>query len=253
MTEPGAGGGGGPGADSPHQPVCVWERGGASEVDTVARNSGVGGAIIREDAQDHILLVYRCDGHWDGRTWRWAIPITADELARDGLVELSGLLPAPEPITTPPAGQSSIATVPVFVWTDPAAWTPFVVSRSDPLTGLTATATATPSTMRFDPGDGTGTQTCAGPGIAYDPQLLGGDPVAQAAMAGRCAHAYELLTRNVDGSLVAGRPPAWSATLSVDWEVTWTATNGQSGRFATITKATTFERAVTEVQVLVTG
>src|SRR3954470_3254525 len=65
VTEPGGGGGGGPGAsaDSPHQPVCVWERGGASEVDTVARNSGVGAAIIREDAQDHILLVYRCDGH----------------------------------------------------------------------------------------------------------------------------------------------------------------------------------------------
>src|SRR5689334_11469573 len=75
VTEPG--GGGGPGdAGEPHVPVCVWVRGGASEVDTVARNSGVGAAIIREDAVDHILLVYRCDGRWDGRTWRWAIPVT---------------------------------------------------------------------------------------------------------------------------------------------------------------------------------
>jgi hypothetical protein len=257
VTEPGAGqpggGGGTESDDQPHRPVCVWERGGGTEVDIVARNSGVGAAIIREDAQDHILLVYRCDGRWDGRTWRWAIPITADELARDGLVELAGLLPAPEPITTPPAGQSSIATVPVFVWTDPAAWTPFEVTRTDALTGLSATATATPMTMTFDPGDGTGALACNGPGLPYDPQLAGGDPTAQATMPGRCAHAYELLTRNVDGSPVAGRPPAWSAILSVDWEVMWLATNGQTGRFATITKATTFDRAVTEVQVLVTG
>src|SRR3954454_16811679 len=77
VTEPGSGGGGGPGdVEEPHQPVCVWVRGGPSEVDTVARNAGVGGAIIREDAVDHILLVYRCDGRWDGRTWRWAIPVT---------------------------------------------------------------------------------------------------------------------------------------------------------------------------------
>ncbi len=254
VTEPGSGGGGGPGdVGEPHQPVCVWVRGGPSEVDTVARNSGVGAAIIREDAVDHILLVFRCDGHWDGRTWRWAVPITADELARDGLVELAGLLPTPDPITTPPAGQSSIATVPVFVWTDPASWTPFEVTRADPLTGLSATAVATPTTMRFEPGDGSAAQTCDGPGIAYDPQLAGGDPTAQAALPGRCAHAYDQLTRNVDGTAVAGRPAAWSATLSVDWEVTWTATNGQSGSFATITKSTTFDRAVTEVQVLVTG
>jgi hypothetical protein len=35
--------------------------------------------------------------------------------------------------------------------------------------------------------------------------------------------------------------------------VSWTATNGQAGRFAVITKTATFERPVTEVQVLVTG
>jgi len=228
-------------------------RGGASEIDTVARLSGVNAQIIRDDADDHIMLVYRCDGRWDGRTWRWVVPATADELARDGLVELAGLLPSPQPITTPAAGQSSIASVPVFVWIDPATWAPFQVTRTDALTGLSATATATPTTMYFDPGDGSGALPCPGPGVAYDPALGNGDPVAQATLAGRCAHAYDRLTRNVDGTPVAGRPAAWPATLSVDWDVTWAASNGQSGRFATITKATAFDRAVTEVQVLVTG
>ena len=255
VTEPGGGSGGGTAGepDGPPKPVCVWERGGATEVNAIARNSGVTAAIIREDAEDHILLVYRCDGRWDGRTWRWAIPVTATDLARDGLVELAGLLPAPQPLTTPAAGQSSIATVPVFVWTDAGAWTPFEVTRTDPLTGLSATATATPTTMSFDPGDGSATQACAGPGIGYDPQLAGGDPGAQAGLVGRCAHAYIKLTRNADGSAVAGRPPAWSATLSIEWDVTWTATNGESGQFAPISKLTAFDRAVTEVQVLVTG
>jgi hypothetical protein len=62
-----------------------------------------------------------------------------------------------------------------------------------------------------------------------------------------------LVTRNADGSPVVGRPGAWTARLSVGWEVSWTATNGQAGRFAVITKTATFERPVTEVQVLVTA
>src|SRR4051812_11489787 len=206
VTEPGSGvpGSGGAAPHEPHRPVCAWVRGGASEVDTVARLSGVNAQIIRDDADDHVLLVYRCDGRWDGRTWRWVLPATADELARDGLVELAGLLPSPQPITTPAAGQSSIASVPVFVWTDPATWPPFRVTRTDPLTGLSATPTATPGTMYFEPGDGSGPLAWPGPGVAYGPALANGDPVAQAPLAGRCAHAYDRLTRNVDGTPVAG-------------------------------------------------
>src|SRR5436309_9422226 len=69
VTQPGSGtpgSGGGPGAnpDEPHRPVCAWQRGTASELDVVARQSGVGAQIVREDAVDHILLVYRCDGQW---------------------------------------------------------------------------------------------------------------------------------------------------------------------------------------------
>jgi hypothetical protein len=37
------------------------------------------------------------------------------------------------------------------------------------------------------------------------------------------------------------------------WEVSWVASNGESGSFAPITKTASFQRPVTEVQVLVTG
>jgi hypothetical protein len=256
VTQPGGDSGGGPGnngATHPTQPVCVWVPGGSTELDAIIRDSGASGQMIRETADDHILLVYRCEGAWDGRTWRWVIPVTAAELARDALVEISGVLPSPQPQTTPPAGRASIASVAVLVWTDPATWAQIHVSRSDPLTGLTATVSAQPRTLRFDPGDGTAPVTCDPPGVAYDPQLADGDANTQAQMPGRCAHAYTLVTRNADGSAVAGRPAAWTARLSVGWDVSWTATNGETGRFAVITKSATFERPVTEVQVLVTG
>src|SRR4051812_27205674 len=58
VTEPGRGGGRS-GSDHP-APVCVWVPGGTTEIDALARNSGPAAPIIRESADDNILLVYRC-------------------------------------------------------------------------------------------------------------------------------------------------------------------------------------------------
>jgi hypothetical protein len=254
VTEPGAGGPGSSGEPRASVPVCAWVRGGSTELEAIARDGGVSGSVIRDTAEDHILLVYRCDGRWDGRTWKWVIPVTAAELAADGLVEIAGVLPAPQPQTVPPAGRASIAGVAVLVWTDPAGWAPVTVTRSDPVTGLTATVVATPRRMRFDPGDGSEPMECSPPGVAYDVQLAGGDANVQLGLAGRCGHVYRLVTRNADGSPVAGRPATgWAAVLRVEWEVGWAATNGQAGRFAPITKRATFQRPVTEVQALITN
>jgi hypothetical protein len=237
----------------PPAPVCGWVRGTTTQVNAGIQNSGISGQIIRETADDHVLLVRECNGVWDGRTYQWLVPITAADLARDGLVELSGRLPNPAVITTPADGTASIATLPVFVAVDSTQWASIEVTRTDPLTGLSATAVATPTTMTFDPGDGSGDQACDGPGIGYDPSIGDGNPNTQAALAGRCTHAYTRITVNADHSPVAGRPHAWPATITVTWNVTWTATNGESGQFAPIPKTTGFDRPVTEVQALVTA
>jgi hypothetical protein len=256
VTQPGSAGGGGSPAPAPAPadvPVCGWVRGTTTQVNAVIQNSGSSGQIVRETADDHILLVRECNGIWDGRTYRWLIPLTATDLARDGLVELSGRLPNPAVLTTPADGTASIATLPVFVSVDPTQWATITVTRTDPATDLSATAIATPTTMTYSPGDGEADQPCDGPGTGYDPSIGDGNPHTQAALPGRCTHIYTRITINADHSPVAGRPHAWPATITVVWNVTWTATNGESGQFAPIPKTTGFDRPVTEVQTLVTA
>jgi hypothetical protein len=246
--------GGGSGGGS-HGPVCVWRDATPEQVDDTANNAGPGGRIVRDEAGDPGIQVLICDGTYDGHTWRLKPqPVTPQELASRAYVELQRDLPQPSVHTTPEDGHASIATVPVFVWLDAGQWTPRHYTETDPSgSGLSITATATPTTMAFDPGDGSPIIQCAGPAVAYDPGLDSGDPFAQAARSGRCTHPYARITRNADATPVPGRPNAWPALLDVTWGVTWAATNGVTGTLPPIAKATGFDRPVTEIQVLVTG
>ena len=245
---PGNSGGGG---GTSHGPVCVWQAPTAQQVEATVRNSGSGGQIVREQAADPGIEILVCDGVYDGRTWRnRPRPVSPQELAARAYVRLQRNLPAPAVHTTPGDGVASIATIPVFVWIDPDQWHPLTFTETDPNgSGLAVTATATPTTMAYTPGDGSPTLACTGPGLPY----TDGDPLTQAAAPGRCTHAYTLVTRNVDHTGVPGRPDGWPARVSVTWTVSWHATDGATGTLNPVTKATAFARPVTEVQALVTG
>jgi hypothetical protein len=244
-------GGGGGNNNAPHVPVCVWQSPTSQQVDATIRNAGASGQIVREEAADPGIQVFVCDGVYDGKTWRTKPrPVTAQELAARAYVRLQRNLPAPDVHTTPSDGKASIANIPVFVWLEPDQWHPLQFSESDPDgSGLAVTATATPATMAFTPGDGSPTQPCAGPGLPYTE----GDPAAEAADPAHCAHTYTLVTRNVDHSGVPGRPDGWPAQIAVTWTVSWRATDGATGTLNPVTKSTGFTRPVTEVQTLVTG
>src|SRR5436305_4302169 len=78
----GNGGGGNGGGGIVHVPVCVWQTATSQQVEATARNAGVGGQIVREEAADPGIEVRVCDGVYDGRTWRTKPrPVTAQELA----------------------------------------------------------------------------------------------------------------------------------------------------------------------------
>jgi hypothetical protein len=250
----GGGNGGGGGGGGNHGPVCVWQTATSQQVEATVRNAGVSGQIVREQAADPGIEVLVCDGVYDGRTWRTKPrPMTPQQLAALAYVHLQRNLPAPAVHTTPEDGVASIAKIPVFVWTDADQWHPLSFTETDPNgSGLAVTATATPSTMSYTPGDGSPAQRCTGPGAPFDP-THDGDPFAQATQPDRCAHAYTLVTRNVDHTGVPGRPDGWPAQVAVTWTVSWRATDGATGTLNPVIKSTGFERPVTEVQSLLTG
>jgi hypothetical protein len=244
-------GGDGGNNSAPHVPVCVWQSPTSLQVEATIRNAGASAQIVREQAADPGIQIYVCDGVYDGKTWRTKPrPITAQELAARAYVRLQRNLPPPDVHTTPPDGKASIANIPVFVWIEPDQWHPLQFTETDPNGGgLAVTATATPASMAFTPGDGSPSQSCAGPGAPY----ADGDPAVEAADPAHCAHIYSLVTRNVDHSDVPGRPDGWPAQVAVTWTVSWRATDGATGTLNPVTKATGFVRPVTEVQSLVTG
>ena len=244
-------GGGGDNNNAPHAPVCVWQSPTSQQIDATIRNAGPSGQIVREEAADPGIQVYVCDGVYDGRTWRTKPrPVSAQELAARAYVRLQRNLPAPAVHTAPQDGKASIANIPVFVWIEPDQWHPLQFSETDPNgSGLAVTATATPATMAFTPGDGSPTQPCAGPGAPY----ANGDPAVEAGDPAHCAHTYTLVTRNVDHTGVPGRPDGWPAQVAVTWTVSWRATDGATSTLNSVTKSTGFARPVTEVQSLVTG
>jgi hypothetical protein len=251
-TNPGTSGGG---RGSGSAPACVWQSPTPQQVEATIGNVGTSGQIVREQAGDPGIVILVCNGIYDGHTWRTRPrPLTAQELATLAYVRLLRNLPVPAVGTTPDDGVASIATIPVFVWLDPAQWQPLSFTETDPSgSGLAVTAVATPTTMTYTPGDGDAPIDCPGPAAPYDPTAGDGNPFTQAAQPGHCTHAYTRITRNVDHTPVPGRPDAWPATIDVTWTVTWTATDGAAGTLNPVTKTAGFDRPVTEVQTLVTG
>lgn len=112
----------------------------------------------------------------------------------------------------------------IFTWFwDKAGFAP--LSKTAVLNGVSATATATPTTLRFDPGDGSGSVTCTGPGREW--RTSDG---FNAPSGGGCGFMYRRVT--------AGDVPI-KATLTVAWTVSWTGSTGAAGTLPPLSTTTT--------------
>lgn len=138
----------------------------------------------------------------------------ARTLAEQALAQLRVTPPAAE--TNPPNGQTVI-NVPTWLWVN--NWQP--ISASASAAGVTATATATPLEISWNPGDGSRPIRCAGPGTPYNPSR------PARAQSTNCSFTY---TRSVG---------AFTITATQHWQLTYTATNGQSGNLGTVTSTAT--------------
>lgn len=121
----------------------------------------------------------------------------------------------PTVATAPPQGGLQLVGVDVWFWITNN--TPASATARVP--GLAATITARPrrTRLRFD--DGT-TIDCAGSGTSYDPAV---DYTRQSS---DCTHIFQ-------------DPGRQSVDVTITWDLTWTATNGQAGALPGVDRTTT--------------
>lgn len=160
-------------------------------------------------------------------------------LAQQAYGELS--LPVPNAFRSPSERNSDPAhggfpftIVGLRTWFWVGDWQ--ALQRTVELQGVSVTLTATPVEVRFDPGNGDGAASCAGPGRPWTPADGNAEPTD-----GGCAYTYTRVSP--DGPL--------TATTSVEWAVDWTSNTGAGGTFPTGMSEVSDELLVEQIQVVV--
>lgn len=138
-------------------------------------------------------------------------------------------------VASPRAAGKYVVGMPMWMWVTRSTSSYGPATAKATAGGVTVTATAKVSTIRWDMGDGT-TVTCTGPGTPYSPdqgKTLSPD----------CGHRYE--------RSAADQPDGrYKGTATATWTVTWTAPALHDGGEFTETRQTAFGVRVGEVQVL---
>jgi hypothetical protein len=138
--------------------------------------------------------------------------------------------PIPIEIGMNPVGRQ-VVKVPTWLYINENAFTTMEATATvtPPIGGsLSATVTAAPDEVRWTTGDGSAPVVCDGPGEPFS----GPDPMAE----GDCSHTYKR----------AGEGFSIEATLN--WTVSWTATNGEGDVLPDLFSSDTASTSVVEVQ-----
>jgi hypothetical protein len=187
--------------------------------------------------------LYERTGGGAASTFVWIPVRTVRDLGFDARAHLRRILPAPV-LGSAPAADRLVTNVSTWLWTD-TAWQPVTVTARVPTpTGFVWTeTTATPVSLRFDPGDGslgTGPVVCEGPGTAWSPDV---PDTADSS----CSYTF------THSSSVAPNGSSFSGAVSIEWQVTWRGSNGQGGGLAPIVTTAPAGLVVGEIQAVVSG
>lgn len=123
---------------------------------------------------------------------------------------------APAQIGRTPGTAVNLKT---WLWIGSGIWHP--ISTSASAGKLTATVTAVPVSVTWDTGDGH-VLVCSGPGTPWNPLVATGSQETS------CYHVWRTssLGQPADGP---GGTPAYRLSATINWEVSWSASNGRSG------------------------
>jgi hypothetical protein len=155
------------------------------------------------------------------------------QLAQTALNQLR--LPTPTIAANPSLDNEQLVTLPTWLWLA-GGWSQ--VSATAQVPGVSVTAVATPTSVSWSMGDGTGV-TCTGPGTPFP---VGSDPQS---VSPTCGYTYRVSS--------AGQPnQAFPVTATVHWTVTWSGA-GQAGVFPDMTTVGAAAIRVAESQAINTG
>jgi hypothetical protein len=120
-----------------------------------------------------------------------------------------------------------------WIWTEPQTWAPTSITVT--AGGVSVTATGTPVSLVFDPGNGDHPVSCAGPGRPWTERDANDPPTR-----GGCGYMYHHVTPK--GPL--------TSTVSIHWSVTWTSNTGAGGTLPELVTQATSSFYVEQIQVV---
>lgn len=162
-----------------------------------------------------------------------AAPLPPDpaDLARQAMAQVLTLIPAPEVDVSPDLTSNVDAAIgrPVtyvnlwfWFWAGPDVWQDY--SNTVTLNGVSATTTAHPSSLVYDPGDGDAPVVCASPGRPWTEADANSSP----STLGGCGYRY---LRATPSGPITGR-------LTINWQVSWTSNVGAGGELDPLSTST---------------
>ncbi|BFU47711.1 hypothetical protein [Krasilnikovia sp. MM14-A1004] len=158
-------------------------------------------------------------------------PVDPAVLARQASADLA--LPSPRIRANPDPRHDLLVQVPIWLWVDRSTWGARSATASVP--GVSVTATARPTQVRWDMGDGA-TVTCKGPGT---PWRAGADPTAASP---NCGHVFRQSSASASNA-------AFTVRATVTWTVSW-AGGGTDGTLPPLTTTSTLAVRVAESQAI---
>ncbi len=175
----------------------------------------------------------------------WVAQASPRQLAQRAAVTVRSRLARPKVSMAPPS-ESNVVNTSSWLWIDPSVWVPVSAFAWIPGDGepIWARTTATPVSITFtteDDGTPSGSRsgrvTCRGPGQMWRPSL--GDDARS-----ECMYTY----RHSSVSRPAG---VFTATMDVQWRISWTSSTGGGGSLPTERTSARVSVRVDELQALV--
>ncbi|MCC5951801.1 MAG: hypothetical protein JJU45_06855 [Acidimicrobiia bacterium] len=158
----------------------------------------------------------------------------AEERARDAALAALHLTP-PQISTNPPADANHLVGLHTWTWHD-GPWEPLTETAA--VGPVSATVTATPTHITVDPGDGSPTLRCDGPGRPPDART------ADSPTPGDCAHQWQHRSTRHDPR------GTYPLTVSIEWSIAWQGSTGSGGELDSLTSTSTHPIRVREAQAM---